>query len=578
MAVKLLAPLFLIAMSLSAADPYWVSPTGVAAWAAAQSATPLSGTACASLITANANLTGGNTAYLRGGVYTNHIYPATSGATNSVISYVAHTGESPVISNSFQEIATYTHGIALIARSWIKVEGVTVWGHALLERPLQITQGASFNELSHCYIRGNKILAAISLWDGGSVPHPTGTPCLHNWIHDCIIADSGGMTWSGSAVNDSGGLQLGVTAYDYTSDYTTVENCEFYGGGHHNIETFTMFNVIRNNFFHFEGSMTNETGFFESNLKGPDSNGLWGNRNYQIYDGIDRDGVFNLLEGNRFGAAGPPPDDDGGDGLTITAPKNIIRYNTIYSACNNGVLFKEGFNSKSYTNRFYNNTIFANGRFQNTNSLWQGANIRWYGGYTNYGSVLKNNILYQYGGAAEMTALVANHENYSLLITNNWWTTNGNPLFVSPDVSNLASTNQPQLALQQRSLAIDAGIPLTLANGAGSASVTLIVDDALYFQDGTWGSALANHQPDKLAVGTLTNIVQISSIDYATQTIALSSSITWSDNDNVWLYSRNDGTLVLNGPAPDLGAFEYRFLAEGTVNSSQTTTHRRRGL
>ena len=50
----------------------------------------------------------------------------------------------------------------------------------------------------------------------------------------------------------------------------------------------------------------------------------------------------------------------------MTAPKNIIRYNDIYGAQNNGVLFKTGYRSLADHNRFYNNTIFGGGRYQNT--------------------------------------------------------------------------------------------------------------------------------------------------------------------------------------------------------------------
>jgi hypothetical protein len=81
------------------------------------------------------------------------------------------------------------------------------------------------------------------------------------------------------------------------------------------------------------------------------------------------------------------------------------------------------------------------------------------------------------------------------------------------------------------------------------------VDDAMYFQDGTWGSSLDNTQADWVAIGTVNNIVQISSINYNTNTITLASPITWSDNDSIWLYKKSDGTRVLYGNAPDYGAF-----------------------
>ncbi|MBE3144224.1 MAG: hypothetical protein IMZ61_09920, partial [Planctomycetes bacterium] len=46
-------------------EAFWVSPTGAATWATAKSETPLSGTACCSMSTANANASAGDTVYLR---------------------------------------------------------------------------------------------------------------------------------------------------------------------------------------------------------------------------------------------------------------------------------------------------------------------------------------------------------------------------------------------------------------------------------------------------------------------------------------------------------------------------------
>ena len=94
---------------------YWASPTGTASWAAALSATPLAGTACCSLATANANVAAGDTVYLRAGTYNTHICPASSGTSASRISYRAYTGEMPIIRNTTLGGGYYYyHGIALV--------------------------------------------------------------------------------------------------------------------------------------------------------------------------------------------------------------------------------------------------------------------------------------------------------------------------------------------------------------------------------------------------------------------------------------------------------------------------------
>jgi hypothetical protein len=118
----------------------------------------------------------------------------------------------------------------------------------------------------------------------------------------------------------------------------------------------------------------------------------------------------------------------------------------------------------------------------------------------------------------------------------------------------------PDLRLKPNSPAIDGGTHLTLTNGAGHNSTTLIVDDAMYFQDGSWGSDLARGItlfPDWIAIGSLDNVVEIASIDYSTNTITLKSPMSWNDRDKVWLYKKSDGARVLYGSAPDYGAYEF---------------------
>jgi hypothetical protein len=65
-------------------------------------------------------------------------------------------------------------------------------------------------------------------------------------------------------------------------------------------------------------------------------------------------------------------------------------------------------------------------------------------------------------------------------------------------------------------------------------------------------------QADWIAVGSVENVVQITSINYTTNTITLSYSISRNDNDPVWLYKKSDGRRVLFGSAPDAGATEFQ--------------------
>lgn len=162
-------------------------------------------------------------------------------------------------------------------------------------------------------------------------------------------------------------------------------------------------------------------------------------------------------------------------------------------------------------------------------------------------------------------------------ITDNWgnegdrqsepFTPYPDPMFVDPDISDPMELNfvkgrwagKPDLSLQFDSPVINEAVNLTQSMGSGSNSTTLLVDDAKYFQDGTWGSDLARAAlcADWIAIGTVDNIVEIESINYNTNTITLASAMTWPDDAPVWLYKKSNDDVVLYGSGPDYGAYEY---------------------
>jgi len=242
------------------------------------------------------------------------------------------------------------------------------------------------------------------------------------------------------------------------------------------------------------------------------------------------------------------------------------------------LMFKYGWGSQadgnggSY-NRMYNNTLYhcgyGNPFYEQSGLLSTMPEpllaVRFYRPDA-IGNVIKNNLIYdsrRYAingfdiGTTDTSASVPTGS----VILNNWLTSSGDPLFVNPSLADPTSTTLPNLALQATSGAINGGTYLTQARGAGSSSTTLAVDDALYFQDGAWGSDLARlagaMHADWIAVGTVSNVVQISRINYAMNTITLASPMTWSDRAPIWLYRKSDGAIVLVGPAPDYGAHEY---------------------
>ncbi len=331
-------------------------------------------------------------------------------------------------------------------------------------------------------------------------------------------------------------------------------------------------------------------------------NGLYGHRNFSIGQtaGQSTNPCYMLVEGNRLGFAGVNPNNYGASNLDLECPNIIARYNFLYGAMASGIYFKYsnawtaygGTGTGGYNDRVYNNTIYHNGHGYNA-GLYGDDNLAYNGqGVAQESSngaptinVVKNNLLYQNGYSGEWDICdVGWYPNTNCsadtsldTVTNNWLTSHGDPQFNNPALTDLTSQNLipsargytatpiPDLTLQASSPAIDGGTYLTTATNSGTGSKSLTVADAFYFQDGTWGSDLARGVcffPDWIAIGTVANTVQISSINYGTKTITLASPKSWSNGASVWLYKKSDGTVVLNGAAPDYGASEYGVVAQ----------------
>lgn len=103
------------------------------------------------------------------------------------------------------------------------------------------------------------------------------------------------------------------------------------------------------------------------------------------------------------------------------------------------------------------------------------------------------------------------------------------------------------------SITIGGGAALTTVAGSDTGTGTsLKVVDANYFQPG-WAGVDA----DWIKVGTAAP-VQITAIDYATNTITISASISRASGNAVHLYKNSSGFLVLPGTAPNVGSHPYR--------------------
>ncbi|OGY23912.1 MAG: hypothetical protein A2172_02765 [Candidatus Woykebacteria bacterium RBG_13_40_15] len=594
---------------------YWVSPTGTATWANCQSATDPGSNYC-SLPTANSNIVAGDTVYLKGGAYTasDAIYGRYDGAisprhsgtgvgSGRIIYAAASSVDPPILSMSS---GSYLYGLYLggyIANNYIKIDGIKFLNFRIMA---YIVHYSSYNEITNCTFSNGGTFSMLPLCIGGST---WGCNVNHNWIHENTFSRGGG-TYE-DCIEGGDVMRIGPAYYapgaDAESNNHTIENNYFEYGGHSTLESFARLSVYRNNVFNNEpwntensGSCTfpNTPGFYTNSSY----TGKYGHRNVQLADDWLRPAMYNLFEGNRLGYASVNPNNGGADNLDLSGPKQIVRYNSFYGSMNAGIRFKYGSGRPGEAgnpgaggwggvyNRVFNNTFYHSGYgypfyetcqnapYYNNTCPQEEAGVLaecYNGSYGTFGNILKNNIIYdsrsytvygrdvtsRFGGAPDSICLEQ---------TNNWKTSNGNPLFTNPSLEDTSSKTLPNLDLQSSSAAINGGTYLTTANGSGSNSTSLVVLDALYFQDGSWGSDLARGVtlfPDWIAIGTVNNVVQISSINYSTNTIALASPMTWNNGASIWLYKKSDGSIVLSGSAPDYGAYEYVGVVDTTPPS-----------
>lgn len=293
-------------------------------------------------------------------------------------------------------------------------------------------------------------------------------------------------------------------------------------------------NVIRNNLFHHVSHA--EIGGSE-HLDGTQVTGLtW---NFSLFENNIEYSCIDATKNCHFFIV---------RNQTAAPADNIImRYNFASSLDGSGISFG-GLNDSVPNAHFYNNTI-ATGTFPAENGDCASFQNAPYGVVLNnicynsmtaswapfYGAATANsNIAYVTGYNGAWNSPYSSEATYALL-------RNKNPLF----------TNYPYGAsIQISSPAKDAGAALTtVATGDSGSGTNLVLSDARFFQPGWAGT-----QADWIAVGTATNIAQVSSINYTTNSITLVNGIIRSSGQQVWLYKKSDGTRVLNGITSSIGA------------------------
>jgi Protein of unknown function (DUF1565) len=530
---------------------------------------------------ANSHLKPGDTVFIAAGKYSDQIRPARSGISHAVrITYKA-LGDGQVIltavGNTSNGSAEDVGAIALGGRSYVTVDGVNQYIRANPGGVGYIALGnftnAQYNVVNSVYLDGSAQTAK-----GGNV-------FLFNYLYG-TETESKYNVLSNSYVMGRIGSKT-----QYTEDTILVA-----ANAHHNlIDGNTILNArhVALNVGSFTVSMPHHNVIRNNTIRNPEHTAL------QLYN---RGPFFNLVEGNYISASGGKPVEatttNPGNAVEYSGSETIFRYNVITKggttdntneALGGFVLSIGGEGSKTAMhNRIYNNTIVKNngtpfglldfGTFAGA-KMGQGV-------YTNnfiYGAILASDdrILVRYWDDNQLTndRFVRNvfgnpgkDEADGIIVTKSGrWNLkdaiNFKPSAAAPDFrkwGDFSNIYDPapgfvdfagdDFRLPPGNKYIDAGSPLTRVSQADAASSgLLIVDDSRFFQD---GMGIPGVSADWIAVGTVENIVQINSINYANNSISLRKHIPRKKGDMVWLYARSNSERVLKGAAPDIGAYE----------------------
>ncbi len=486
---------------------------------------------------ANSALLAGDTVYIKAGAYNDAtIQPAHSGSSEALrITYRNYENDVVTIANA----VTYSVGLRLDTKSYITVHGLNFTGQ---NRFLYIRQNSSHNIIAYCNFDDAKLTnGAIATWAGSVISGSS----QHNWIHHCRFSNYGYYN------ADDIGCVLDIGAEENKEDetrYNLIENNVFYHGGHHVVGVYGKYNVIRNNYFHNEpwalGTAASDRGAV-----------LYGNRNLS-FSGYSENGGRNLFESNRVGYSSDPSDNNGASGMALNSSENIVRFNTFFNNISAGLSLSltSSYLQSIVRNKVYSNTFFNNGHnpYDPVDHMSSGIGLGIYSGsLVIENNVFKNNLLYAHTLAiGEYNINTSNRKGLiaAQVFANNWdGDTQGDPKFVNADTAfyDPMLVTLPNLRLQDTSPCKDAGTHLTTITSASGSGTTFTVADAGYFMDG-WG--VSGIGGDRIQLAGAVQKARILSVNYATNTITVDTTLSWTQGQGV--------SLPYEGTAPDAGAYE----------------------
>lgn len=406
-----------------------------------------------------------------------------------------------------------------------------------------------------------------------------------------VLAQESGAVASTITIPSSGtyiavkGMELtSFSNSDTNTSYITIENNYIHGGSLVvNLDVTASdsdnWSINNNIFYDFTGKciqMTGSNSLIDSNLIVDGGNDFFyggfingvirnnigysldptipGNSGYHL-DFIQTSGDvmnYSLIEGNVEYSC---EDSSGNCHFVIfrdqTAPaieNIIIRYNYDYDLHGGGYSIG-GIGDEVPYSRIYNNVVSDIDKASDWSITFQNAN---------YGKVF-NNILYNtipdgqypyYGSGSSGNGNIAFNTGYS----GTWQAPySSESTYSSYRNQDPGFTNYPySVEIASDAFPVDKAVPLTTVT-SGCGTDTLVLADARFFQPGWAGT-----EADWLAIGTVSNVYQISTVNsYTTGSTTFTGAVSCTNGDDVWLYKKSDGEIVLAGAAPDVGAFEY---------------------
>ena len=431
--------------------------------------------------------------YVKEGIYNERVVPQNSGETGKKITFKALPRRSVTM-----------WGFYTIYSDYLRIEGFKITTDSSL---------TGWTERYGIFIRSNYVEVVDNYFYDmvGTIQGYWGDP----WPKMVYIADNR-IYYCQSGI--------GIIGYNWLVENNEIERLIQRDGGDCDYSRFFGENIIiRNNYFH--GTKMDEIGSAHVDF-------------FQTFDN-NGEHVRNIIIENNVGYT--CHQGFMGSASYYNNSSDIVFRNNVFAHCWAwGLCVHEIKNIRAVHNVFvdieYHGAGFRSGAtgIVRNNIFYDGGSNYW---ASQGGSVTgSRNLLYRTSGSIDTS-------DYPNDIVN------VDPIFVN--------SFDNDYRLQESSPAIDSGAPLTAVHEDDIGSgIILKVADAGYFQDG-WGMQDIGVQSDWIAIGEAYNVVQISSIDFETNIITLESPISRSDGDPVWLYKDSDGTRVLYGSAPDIGAYEY---------------------